>query len=799
LSPKNGSFELFVAIRHVISRRRQTLLSVTAVALAVSISLVFTSLGNGTQELLTEIVEEKLPHVRISPAEGEKQIHLYRGLLERVGAIEGVSSASATLSAEATISFKEKRRNALLRGVDPADEDAIYKISKSMVEGDFFDIQDGKKAVIGTRLAERLGLKVGDRIDASFPRARGTDLRVVGIFDTGTPLDETVAYVSLRTARDFLDEGDFINSVELRLSDINDAERVAAAVEGLGYNAAPWQENNPEIVRSINVGGFWRSLSIFFVMIIAAFGIAAIMNMLVLEKVREMGMLLALGADRSHLLRIFIFESGVLGLLGGLLGSVLGLLGILALGSFRFETTAGGQELSSIPLVIDPSNFPVYVLLAVVLSLLAGAYPAYRASKLDPVEALKGAEGEKMRRKGWRPTFIEEILACRCITLGFETGVAARHIISNRRGTAFTLISVGVAVGVIIMSFGLTEGVRTEIVAGTIEKNPHLLIEPKEGEDYLHLYRTTAARIWDYPGVVAVSPRLVGQGAARYRDNVEGVEFIGVDPASEELLMKVQASILAGDFSDLRYGRSPAFLGVKLAESLDIRPGDGFDLVLKERTVRLRVAGLVEKGTVKDWTLVYLPLRTAQDLVGEGDVVSEIGVRLSDFEDAPEAAVDLGYILNLETSSWEEYSREIARFVGTQSRINLIFYSMILAISAFVIANTTIMIVSRRTREIGIMMAMGADRRSILRIFLLENLLLALPGGLLGSAVGLAAGRLIAAFGPAGFGGIPLTFTLRPQLVVYSILFALALNFLAGLYPAYRASNLDPVEAIASD
>lgn len=799
MSPKNGSFELFIAIRHVLSRRRQTLLSVTAVALAVSISLLFTSLGNGTQELLVGIVEDKLPHVRISPAEGEKQIHLYRGLLDRVTAIEGVRSASATLSTEATISFKEKRRNVLLRGVDPTEEDAIYKISGSMVSGDFYEIQDGKKVVIGTRLAERLGLKVGDRIDASFPRARGTDLRVVGIFDTGTPLDETVAYVSLRTAREFLDEGDVINSVELRISDINEAERVATAARALGYNAAPWQENNPEIVRSINVGGFWRSLSIFFVMIIAAFGIAAIMNMLVQEKVREMGMLLALGADRSHLLKIFIFESGFLGLLGGLFGSVLGLAGILALGSFRFETTAGGQELSSIPLVIDPSNFPVYVLLAVVLSLLAGAYPAYRASKLDPVEALKGAEGVGTGRKGWRPTFIEEILACRCISLGFETGVAARHIISNRRGTAFTLISVGVAVGVIIMSFGLTEGVRTEIVAGTIEKNPHILIEPKEGEEYIHLYRTAAARISDHPGVVAVSPRLVGQGAARYRDNVEGVEFIGVDPGAEEPLLNVQASILVGEFSDLRYGRSSAFLGVKLAEALDISPGESFDLVLKDRTVRLKVAGLVEKGTVKDSTLVYLPLRTAQDLVGEGDVVSEIGVRLSNFEDAPGAAEDLSLVLNLETSSWEEYSREIARFVATQSRINIIFYSMILAISAFVIANTTIMIVSRRTREIGIMMAMGADRRSILRIFLLENLLLALPGGVLGSAVGLGAGRLIAAFGPAGFGDVPLTFTLSPELVVYSILFALCLNFLAGLYPAFRASKLDPVEAIASN
>ncbi|MGV8176167.1 MAG: ABC transporter permease, partial [Methanothrix sp.] len=337
------------------------------------------------------------------------------------------------------------------------------------------------------------------------------------------------------------------------------------------------------------------------------------------------------------------------------------------------------------------------------------------------------------------------------------------------------------------------------IVANTVEKNPHLYIEPEQGEDYLHLYRSLSEKIWDYPGVVAVSSRLVGQGAARYKENVEGVEFIGVDPGTEYDLMNLQGSIKSGDFFDLRYDRRSAFLGTKLAENLEIRPGERFDLVQKDKLLRLRVVGLVEKGTSKDYSLVYLPLKAAQNLVGQGDVVSEIGVKLSDFEDSPRAAEELKYRLNKKTSSWQEFSREIARFVSTQSRINLIFFSMILLISGFVIANTTIMIISRRTREIGIMMAMGASRRSILKIFLMESLLLALPGGILGSLVGLAVGRMIAAFGPSGFGGVALTFNLRPELIGYSILFALSLNFLAGLYPAFRASRLDPVQAIASE
>ncbi|HSD59165.1 MAG TPA: ABC transporter permease, partial [Methanotrichaceae archaeon] len=222
----------------------------------------------------------------------------------------------------------------------------------------------------------------------------------------------------------------------------------------------------------------------------------------------------------------------------------------------------------------------------------------------------------------------------------FELDVAKRHVVTNRRGTAFTLISVTIAVAIIIMSLGLTEGVRMQIIENTVEKNPHLIINPKEGENYIWMYRTLSASIGKYPGVVAVSPRLVAQGGAQFMDEVEGVEFAGVDPFLEDRLMAVQESMTYGNFSDLRFTKNGAVLGVKLAGNLGIRPGGDFYLTLKNRTIRLKVIGLIEKGTVKDSTLVYIPLETAQRLVGQGDVVSEIGVKLSDFEEAPGLALE---------------------------------------------------------------------------------------------------------------------------------------------------------------
>lgn len=385
----------------------------------------------------------------------------------------------------------------------------------------------------------------------------------------------------------------------------------------------------------------------------------------------------------------------------------------------------------------------------------------------------------------------------------FELDIAARHVVSNRRGTAFTLISVAIAVGIIIMSLGLTAGVRMQIVDNTVEKNPHLIISPKKGENYINMYRTLSDLVRMYPGTMAVSPRLVGQGAARFRDKVEGVEFAGVIPAQEDPLMAVQESMISGNFSDLKFNSNGAVMGVTLAKNLDIRPGGDFYLSLKNQSIKLKVIGLIQKGTVKDSTLIYMPLETAQNLVGQGDIVSEIGVKLSDFTTAPAMALDLNSKNRYETTSWQDFNKEIARFVGNQNVTNMLFYIFILLISAFVIANTAIMVVSRRRKEIGILMAMGATRRSILKIFLLENMLIGLPAGVLGCLLGFGIARLITLLPldvtSSGGGDAGMIIVARPEYFVYAIIFALALNFISGLYPAYTAARLDPVKAIGSE
>jgi lipoprotein-releasing system permease protein len=385
----------------------------------------------------------------------------------------------------------------------------------------------------------------------------------------------------------------------------------------------------------------------------------------------------------------------------------------------------------------------------------------------------------------------------------FELDIAKRHVVSNRRGTIFTLISVAIAVGIIIMSLGLTEGVRIQIIQDTIDKNPHVIIKPKSDENYITMYRTISNLLNIYPGVVAVSPRLVGQGAVHFMNKVQGAEFYGVNPVEENLLMSVQDSVIGGNFSDLRFNSNGAFLGAKLAQNLGIRPGGEFYLSLRNSSIKLKVVGLIRKGTVIDSTLVYMQLRTVQSLVDKGDVVSEIGVKLSDFTNAPAIVSELNGKMRYKTTSWQNFNKQIAQFVSNQTVTNTIFYIFILLISAFVIANTTIMVVSRRKKEIGILMAMGASRLSILKIFLLENVLIGLPAGFLGCLLGFGLAKLITLLPMnvtgSGEGTSSIIIVSRPEYFIYAMIFALALNLISGIYPAYTAASLDPVDAIESE
>ncbi|MBW6518655.1 MAG: ABC transporter permease [ANME-2 cluster archaeon] len=340
-----------------------------------------------TNEMYEKTVD-RMAHVTVEPKDGEDYIHLYRKLVEDIDSIDGVVAVSPVLTGPATFENKGKNKNVVIQGIQAEAHDSVLFINDDIIEGSFRDLDvSPNTVVVGDDLAKKLDVEIGDTIDASFPEANPAALKVVGIYDSGTPMDETLGFTSMSTAQDFLDVSNVVNSILVRVDDRERAEAISDKIDTFGYPASGWKETNPEIIQTLKLEGTSNNIMMVLIIIIASFGIVSTLFMAVMEKTKEIGMLMAMGVNRRSIMMIFILESGILGLLGAVIGVVLGAAFSLYMGSYDygFEVMAG---ISSIPYVVRIQDAVIIVLFTFLLNLIAGIYPASRASKLKPVEAI---------------------------------------------------------------------------------------------------------------------------------------------------------------------------------------------------------------------------------------------------------------------------------------------------------------------------------------------------------------------------------------------------------------------------
>ncbi|HWQ44684.1 MAG TPA: ABC transporter permease [Methanosarcina barkeri] len=385
----------------------------------------------------------------------------------------------------------------------------------------------------------------------------------------------------------------------------------------------------------------------------------------------------------------------------------------------------------------------------------------------------------------------------------YELKIALRQVLSRKKQTLFAILAVALAVAVITVMMAMLSGFQDELVASSIENNPHIVINPQdEKEEFIHLYRYTSARIAEKEGVIAVSPKYLGQAALEYRDNAEGVSLQGVDPLAEEKVMKVSEDVVEGEFMTLVPTKYGILLGDQLAKNLEVHVGDRVDAVFPgSQTTSFKVVGLIHTGTAADEVTAYARLDSVQDFFNEPGVVSTIGVRVADPYQADVIAGSIERETGLDAVSWSEANAEILSLLDTQMIFANIFYLLIYGIAGFGIANTLITIVAQRTREIGILKAMGASQKSIMAVFIFQSMVLGAIGLILGTILGYIVTVALQSYEIEvpqemyfGFQTLPLE--VEPLNFVYAAFFAFVINILSGIYPARKAAKLDPVKAI---
>jgi len=423
-------YELFLAFKYLHARRRQRLARATAlaaiagIAFGVAALIATTAIANGFRDEMRDKILRGTAHITLMRADGAP-IANYQPVVSRLQSLKGVSAAFPTTYNGALLSGPNGSAYAVLRGVDPNSPQSVSDIRRTVTEGSVASLAEtsvvdikptstSKKNVpeigasepniiIGAELAARTGLSVGVEGviisgDAKSLSMGGTPreqrVRVTGIFRSGLyDYDSSWVYVALGEAAHLSGAPHTASVISIQVTDIYNTSQVTNDVRtlmGKEYTTVDWQEANRPLFAALALERRMVLLIISLITLIAALNITTAMVLLVVEKRSDIAILSAMGARRINIMTVFVIEGAIIGLVGTVAGTLLGITAC-ALGNHYQLVSLPGEvySLSNIPFHLRATDVALAVLIAFGLSLIATIYPARAAASLRPVEALR--------------------------------------------------------------------------------------------------------------------------------------------------------------------------------------------------------------------------------------------------------------------------------------------------------------------------------------------------------------------------------------------------------------------------
>jgi lipoprotein-releasing system permease protein len=408
----------------------------------------------------------------------------------------------------------------------------------------------------------------------------------------------------------------------------------------------------------------------------------------------------------------------------------------------------------------------------------------------------------------------------------FELWIGRRYVRSRSSNrfvsmiSAISMLGIAIAVAVLIVVLSVVNGFEQELRLRLLAMSAHATIESPDGE--LEGWTGKLRRAGGYPGVTATAPYVEGQGLLIFQDRLSGAELQGIDPALEDTVSGVAGLITAGDLHSLRPRSFGIVLGSELAAHLDAGPGDKVTVMLAEGIVtpfgvlpptkRFTVTGIYRVGMYEfDRRRAFINMEDAQLLYRMGDAVSGIRLAVSDIYRAPEIVRSVALLLGepVLVGDWTKRHVTFFRSIQITKSILFVILLMVIAVAAFNIVSTLVMVVKDKQSDIAILRTVGARPSSILGIFITQGSII----GLAGTVTGLLAGVLIASNLESIVGFMESTFgikflaadvyfisdlpaDLRAGDLIRICSIALVLALLATLYPAWRGARTLPAEAL---
>lgn len=408
-------FEWMLAGRYLRARRKEASISAIAgfsfagIMLGVAALIIVMAVMNGFRtELLGKILGIN-GHMIIEPIDGP--LNNFDDVTARLSKLESVRAAIPIVEGQVLASARENSRGVLVRGIQEADFQKLPAVVNNVLQGTLTGFDDAGGLAVGSRLAASLGLQLGDRMTLVSPRGAVTPMGVAprvkaypitAIFQLGmSEYDSTYVFMQQAEAQLYFNKDDTVSFIEVYLQDPDNVGimrgPIAEAAERPVF-ITDWQQRNATFFSALQVERNVMFIILTLIVLVAALNIISGLIMLVKDKGRDIAVLRTMGATRGAIMRIFFITGAAIGMFGTLAGFVLGTVVCLNIENIRqflsrlTETELFSPELyflSRLPADMDPSEVATVVLMALVLSFLATLYPAWRAARLDPVDALR--------------------------------------------------------------------------------------------------------------------------------------------------------------------------------------------------------------------------------------------------------------------------------------------------------------------------------------------------------------------------------------------------------------------------
>lgn len=411
-----------IAFKHLLARKRQSIVSLMGIVLGVAFFLAISSLMQGSEKDFIKRLVDNSPHItihdeyrnprpqpvaqaypdstvlmeRVKPVTETRGIRGYKQVMEALGARGGIL-ASPVLVGNALINYAGRDMGVAINGMIAQDIRGVTTIENYMVEGSIDELIANPDGIaLGAEMVRLLSLNLGDTITISATRTGSEPIvrtfKLLAIFRTGrADYDKSQAFANLKRVQALLDRPNRVNSIIMKLEAPLAARDVAAQLEQqFGYKAVSWQEVSEDIISTLAIRNIIMYTVVSAVLVVAAFGIYNVISTVVMEKQRDISILRSMGFETREIKTIFIIQGFVLGVVGCLLGIPLGCGLMLLLMQVRLKPP-GGTETVNLPLDWSMTQFAIAALFALAAAVVAALLPARKAARVQPVDVLRGS------------------------------------------------------------------------------------------------------------------------------------------------------------------------------------------------------------------------------------------------------------------------------------------------------------------------------------------------------------------------------------------------------------------------